>query len=183
MAFGTGGRSRSTRHTETAILHKISAHDAQQRERRSHSHTRATLTPPPPPPSGCLPLRPPCPWRAPKRAVGRRRRLRGGGSKGFALTWYRALTWYSSPARPFAVPDDPRLVTGQQGSPSPACQQLSRARTVCAGGSSEGSTKLKHGTKLGRTLAMRSAAAWRAWRALRPAPGRHRHEPATHRSG
>jgi len=25
-------------------------------------------------------------------------------SKGFALTWYRALTWYSSPARPFAAP-------------------------------------------------------------------------------
>jgi len=61
-------------------------------------------------------------------------------SKGFALTWYRALTWHSSPARPFAAPDDPRLVTGQQGSLSPACQQLSRARTVYAGGSSEGST-------------------------------------------
>jgi len=74
-------------------------------------------------------------------------------SKGFALTWYRALTWYSSPARPFAAPDDPRLVTGQQGSPSPACRQLFRARTVCTGGSSEGSNKLKHGTKLGRTLA------------------------------
>ena len=42
-------------------------------------------------------------------------------SKGFALTWYRALTWYSSPARSFAPPDDPRLVTGQQGRPSPAC--------------------------------------------------------------
>jgi len=76
-------------------------------------------------------------------------------SKRFALTWYRALTWYSSPARPCAAPDDPRLVTGQQGSPSPACQQLSRARNVCAGGSSKGSTKLKHGTKLGRTLAKR----------------------------
>jgi len=25
-------------------------------------------------------------------------------SKAFALTWYRALTWYSSPARPFAAP-------------------------------------------------------------------------------
>ena len=34
-------------------------------------------------------------------------------SKGFALTWYRALTWYSSPARPFAAPDDPLFVTGQ----------------------------------------------------------------------
>jgi len=77
-------------------------------------------------------------------------------SKGFALTWCRALTWYSSPARPFAAPDDPRLVTGQQGSPSPACQQLSRARNVCAGGSGEGSTKLKHGTKLGRTLCYRT---------------------------
>jgi len=74
-------------------------------------------------------------------------------SKGFALTLYRALTWYSSPARPFAAPDDPQLVTGQQGSPSLACQQLSSARNVCAGGSSEGSTKFKHGTKLGRMLA------------------------------
>jgi len=25
-------------------------------------------------------------------------------SNGFALTWYRASTWYSSPARPFAAP-------------------------------------------------------------------------------
>jgi len=25
-------------------------------------------------------------------------------STGFALTWYRALAWYSSPARPFAAP-------------------------------------------------------------------------------
>jgi len=74
-------------------------------------------------------------------------------SKGFALTWYRALTSYSSPARPFAAPDVPLLVTGQQGSPFPACQQLSRTRNVCAGGSSEGSTNLKHGTKLGRRLA------------------------------
>jgi len=76
-------------------------------------------------------------------------------SKGFALTWYRGLTWYSSPARPFAASDVPLLVTGQQGSLSPACRQLSRARIACAGGSSEGSTKLKHGTKLGRTLATR----------------------------
>jgi len=42
-----------------------------------------------------------------------------------------------------AVTDDPRLVTGQQGSPSPACQQLSRARTVCAGGSSGGGYQVK----------------------------------------
>jgi len=77
-----------------------------------------------------------------------------GSSKGFALTWYPALTWYSSPERTFAAPDDLRHVAGQQGSPSPACQQLSRARKVCAGGgSSEGSAKLKHGTKFGRTLA------------------------------
>jgi len=34
-------------------------------------------------------------------------------SKALALIWYRALTWYSSPARPLAAPDDPRLVTGQ----------------------------------------------------------------------
>jgi len=73
-------------------------------------------------------------------------------SKAFALIWYRALTWYSSPPRSLAAPDDPRLVTGQQGSPSPACQQLSRSRNVCAGGSSERSTKLGQGTKLGPTL-------------------------------
>ena len=40
-------------------------------------------------------------------------------SKGFALTWYRALTWYSSPARPFAAPDVPLLITRQHGSPPP----------------------------------------------------------------
>jgi len=73
-------------------------------------------------------------------------------SKALALIWYRALTWYSSPARPFAAPEDPLLVTGQQGSPVPACRQLSRARNACAGSSSEESTKLKHGTKLGPTL-------------------------------
>jgi len=73
-------------------------------------------------------------------------------SKGFALTWYRALTWYSSPARLFAVPDDPLLVTGQQGSPSPACRQHFRARNASAESSSEESIKLGHGTKLGRTL-------------------------------
>ena len=73
-------------------------------------------------------------------------------SKAFALTWYRALTWYSSPARPFAAPDVPLLVTGQQGRPSLACRQPSRARNACAGGSSDDSTKLKHGTKLGPTL-------------------------------
>jgi len=55
-------------------------------------------------------------------------------SKAFALTWYRALTWYSSPARPFAAPDVPILVTGQKRSPSPACRQLSRAPNACAGG-------------------------------------------------
>jgi len=73
-------------------------------------------------------------------------------SKGFALTWYRALTWYSSPARPFAAPDVPLLVTGQQGSPSPTCRQLSRAPNACAESSREESTKLGHGTKLGRTF-------------------------------
>ena len=75
-----------------------------------------------------------------------------GRSKALALIWYRALTWYSSLARPLAAPDDPRLVTRQHGSPSPACRQLSRARNACAGGSSEHGTKLKHGTRLGRTL-------------------------------
>jgi len=73
-------------------------------------------------------------------------------SKAFALIWYRALTWYSSPARPLAALDVPLFVTRQQGSPSPACRQLSRARNACAGGSREHGTKLKHRTKLGRTL-------------------------------
>jgi len=73
-------------------------------------------------------------------------------SKALALIWYRAWTGYSSPARPLAAPDDPLLVTGQQGSPFPACRQLSRARNACAGSSSEESIKLKHGTKLGPTL-------------------------------
>jgi len=54
-----------------------------------------------------------------------------------------ALTWYFSPGRPVAALDVPLLVTRQQGSPSPACRQLSRARNACAGGSSEHGTKLK----------------------------------------
>jgi len=41
-----------------------------------------------------------------------------------ATIGYAALTWYSSPARPLAAPDDPLLVTGQQGSPFPACPSL-----------------------------------------------------------
>jgi len=64
-------------------------------------------------------------------------------SKAFALTWYRALTWYCSPARPFAAPDVPLLVTKQHGSPSPAFRQLSRARNASAGSPSDESTKLK----------------------------------------
>ena len=49
-------------------------------------------------------------------------------SKALALIWYRALTWYSSPARPFVALDVPLLVTRQQGSPPPrACRQLSTA--------------------------------------------------------
>jgi len=40
-------------------------------------------------------------------------------SKAFALTWYRALTWYCSPARPFAALDGPLLVTGSKGEPPP----------------------------------------------------------------
>jgi len=62
-------------------------------------------------------------------------------NKAFALTWYRDLKWYSSPAQPFTAPDDPLLVTGQQRSPSPACRQLSGARNECAESSSEESTK------------------------------------------
>jgi len=73
-------------------------------------------------------------------------------SKGFALTWYGALTLYSSPAGPFAAPDDALLVTRQQGSPSPACRQLSRAQTAWAENSSKESTKLGNGTKSGRTF-------------------------------
>jgi len=76
----------------------------------------------------------------------------GTCSKGFALTWYRALSWYSSPARPFAASDVPLRVTGQQGSLSPACRQLSKARNASAESSREESTKLGHGAKLGRTL-------------------------------
>ena len=84
-------------------------------------------------------------------------------SKSFALTWYRALNWYCSPARKFAAPDVPLLVTGQQGSPSPACRQLFSARNACAGSSSEESTRLKHSTKLGRTLCEPTAFEPRAF--------------------
>jgi len=40
-------------------------------------------------------------------------------SSGSAPTRYGALTWNNLPARPFAAPDDPLLVTGTHGSPSP----------------------------------------------------------------
>jgi len=73
-------------------------------------------------------------------------------SKAVALTLHRALTWYCSPARPFAALDVPLFVTVQQGSTSPACQQLSRARNPCAGSPSEDSTKLQHGINLERTI-------------------------------
>jgi len=82
-----------------------------------------------------------------------------GDSKGFALTWSRALTWYSSPARPFAAPDVPLLITGQQGSPSPACRQLFRAPNACEESSRKESTKLGHGTKLGRTICYRDGGS------------------------
>ena len=49
-----------------------------------------------------------------------------GSSKGRALTWYGALAWYCLSARTFAAPDDPLIVTGQQGRPSLACRQLTR---------------------------------------------------------
>jgi len=100
-------------------------------------------------------------------------------SKTLALIWHRALTWYSLPARPFATPDDPLLVTGQQGSPFPACRQLSRAQNACAGSSSKESTKLKHGTKLGANALLHSptrrstAAPWAASTEVRV--GRHIH--------
>ena len=69
-------------------------------------------------------------------------------SKGFALTWYRARTLYSLPARPFAAPcRDGRSATrcyrAAREPPPPACQQLSRVRTVCAGGSSGGGYQVK----------------------------------------
>jgi len=73
-------------------------------------------------------------------------------SKVFALTWYRVLTWYSSPARPFDAPNVPLLVTGQQGRPFPACRQLSMAPNTYTESSREESTELGHVTKLGRTL-------------------------------
>jgi len=81
-------------------------------------------------------------------------------SKAFALTWYRALTWYCSPARPFAALDVPLRVTGQQGGPSPACRHLSRAPNACVGISSQESTKLEHGTKLGRPLCYMYILIW-----------------------
>jgi len=70
------------------------------------------------------------------------------------------------------VPDVPLLVTGQQGSPSPACRQLFRAPNACAESSREASTKLGHGTKLGRTLCYRKRTSWLA---SRPNPLRLAH--------
>jgi len=108
------------------------------------------------------------PYVSLRSAYSTRRTASSLGNKRFALTWYCALTWYASPARPFTAPDVPLLVTGQQGSLSPACRQLSRARNACAGGSSEGSTNLMHGTKLGRTLAILAGCS--SYRRSTPSP-------------
>jgi len=62
------------------------------------------------------------------------------------------LTWYSSPARPFAAPDVPLLVTGQQGSPPPRVSTAVQGSNACAESSLKESINLGHGTKLGRTL-------------------------------
>jgi len=108
------------------------------------------------------------PYVSLRSAYSTRRTASSLGNKGFTLTWYRALTWYASPARLFTAPDVPLLVTGQQGSLSPACRQLSRARNACAEGSSEGSTNLMHGTKLGRTLAVLAGCS--SYRRSTPSP-------------
>ena len=61
-------------------------------------------------------------------------------SKVVALTCYRALMWYSSPARPLAAPDDPRLVTGQQGSPLPRVSPAFQGSKCVRGGLKRRST-------------------------------------------
>ena len=68
------------------------------------------------------------------------------GSKAFALTWYHALTWYSSPARPFAAPcRDGQSATRYQAArkPLPRVSTALQVRTVCAGGSSGGRYQVK----------------------------------------
>jgi len=52
-----------------------------------------------------------------------------------------------------AVTDDPRLVTGQQGSPPPPrANSFPGLELYARRAQAEGGTKLKHRTKLGRTL-------------------------------
>jgi len=77
--------------------------------------------------------------------------------KALALIWYRALTWYSSPARVGRVnparlkpPCAGRSATRYRAvsckeAPSPACQQLSRAQNVYAGAQAKG-FQVGHGT-------------------------------------
>jgi len=81
-------------------------------------------------------------------------------SKAFALTWYRALTWYSSPARPFAAPcRDGRPATRYQAArePLPRVPTAFQGSNCVLGGLKRGGgTKFKHGTKLGRTLCYES---------------------------
>ena len=76
-------------------------------------------------------------------------------SKGFALTWYRALTWYPPPLEPPAHSSSPRKLLARgggapllPGNESRIVRHGTAQQTVVLAKS----TKLKHGTKLGRTL-------------------------------
>ena len=73
-------------------------------------------------------------------------------SKGFALTWYRALTWYFLRLSPPRTHGKPWKAVGTRGRGSFAAREPEAGRPAQQTVVLAKSAELKHGTKLGRTL-------------------------------
>ena len=74
--------------------------------------------------------------------------MKDSNSKAFALTWYRALTWYSSSLRQTSRYSLP----GSKGAPSPRADSFLGFEMRARGTHAKKVPSYKHGTKLGRTL-------------------------------
>jgi len=73
-------------------------------------------------------------------------------SKWFALIWYRALTWYFLRVSSLLTHFEPWTAVGTRGRGSLAARQRVAGRPAQQTLVLANSTKLKRGTKLGRTL-------------------------------
>jgi len=73
-------------------------------------------------------------------------------SKGFAQTWYLALTWYFLRLSSLRTHFEPWKAVGTQRSDSLAAQYHVAGRPAQQTAVLAKSTKFKHGTKLGRSL-------------------------------